>query len=286
MLVDAKEMLMRAKEEKYGIASPTVWDDVSVKAALATAEKLKAPTVLGYVKGYGSDEIIESKRIFELADRARIPASVIQDHGRSFEDNIWGLHNWFPFVMIDRSDLPFEENLSLTKEFVRLAHTAKVYVEGEVGRTGSISGHYEGVPTDVEEARRYEKETGVDAIAVTVGNLHGYKAEGVIKTDFDAISNLRDALTVPMTTHGSSGIPLETLTKMAQGGITKFNMQTHLSVYTVKVLENYLNETHDAWATAHRKRQLKTITEVMYSAWSEELSRYIVALGSNSKSWI
>jgi fructose-bisphosphate aldolase class II len=285
MLVDAKEILVRAKEEKYGIASPTIWDEVVAKKALAIAEKLQAPMILGYVKGYGSEEIIESRRIFDLAEKVRVPVSVIQDHGRNYEDNIWGIHAGLPFVMIDRSDLPFEENLALTKEFVKIAHTAKIYVEGEVGRTGSKSGHYEGIPTDVEEAKRYEKETNVDAIAVTVGNLHGYKAVQV-NIDFNAVDRLREALTVPMTTHGSSGIPFETLTKMAKGGITKFNMQTHLSVYSVDALEKYLIETRGTMATDHRKRQLKTVSEFVYEQWGDELTRYVNALGSNGKTWI
>ena len=285
MLVDAKEMLDRAREEKYGIASPTIWDEVAAKKALAVAEKLQSPIMLGYFKGYGSEEIVESGRVSDLAERARAPACVMQDHGRTFEDNMWGIHAGLPFIMIDRSDLPFEENLSQSKEFVKIAHSVKVYVEGEVGKTGSISGHYEGIQTDVEEAVRYEKETGVDVIAVTVGNLHGYK-QVEPKIDLATIDKLAEALSVPMTTHGSSGIPFETISKMAKAGITKFNMQTHLSVYAIGALENYLKETQGTLPTAHRKRQLKTVSEFVYSAWGDELARYIDALGSNAKSWL
>ena len=286
MIVDAKEMLVRAREGKYGIASPTIWDELSAKMALSVAEKLQSPIILGYFKGYGSEEIVESGRVYELAERAHTAACVMQDHGRTFEENIWGLHAGLPFIMVDRSDLPFEENLAETKEFVRIAHAANVYVEGEVGKTGSISGHYAGIQTDVEEAVRYEKETGVDVIAVTVGNLHGFKLEEP-KIDFGAISKLAESLTVPMTTHGSSGIPLPVISRMAKAGITKFNMQTHLSVYSIGELEKYLKEYPvEILKTNHRKRQLKTISEFVYSSWGDELGHYIDALGSRGKSWL
>jgi tagatose 1,6-diphosphate aldolase GatY/KbaY len=194
--------------------------------------------------------------------------------------------------MVDRSDLPFEENLSLSKDFVKIAHAAGIYIEGEVGKTGSVSGNYGGILTDPEEASRYAKETGVDAVAVNVGNVHGYKPKDM-KIDLEAIEKLAAVVSVPMTVHGASGIPYETMSKMAKAGITKFNMQTHLSVYAVKALENYLDETRDSsfgsWTlgpASHRKRQLKTISEFVYGAWGEELGRNINAVGSNGKSWI
>jgi ketose-bisphosphate aldolase len=164
-----------------------------------------------------------------MALRASVPVALHLDHGESFERVMKAIHCGFTSVMIDASNLPFCENAALTQEVVRCAHAAGVTAEGEIGMVGGgihaeTSG--EGFPmTDPEEAARFVAETGVDALAVAIGNAHGfYRAEP--KLDLERLAAIAETVSVPLVLHGGTGIPEKAIREAVKRGIAKINICT------------------------------------------------------------
>jgi fructose-bisphosphate aldolase class II len=281
MLVDPKKIFNVAREEGYGIPSASIWDEEQIKMVLKVAEENRSPVGLSIHFGYPAPEITESRRIFQLADSVDVPVTIDLDHGRTFEQNMWAIHVGLPQMMVDRSDLSFEENLAKTKELVRIAHAVNVYVEGEVGRTGNIRDS--GELTDPEELKRYVEETGVDMAAVSVGNLHGTSDVnlGGAKMDWERIEKLTDAVSVPLSIHGGSGIPSKTMSRMVKAGLTNFHMQNYLNLRAIKGMEAYVNKA--GGFEKIRGYDLRRLLEACWSGWVAELADYINALGSKGK---
>ncbi|MCL5986186.1 MAG: class II fructose-bisphosphate aldolase [Actinobacteria bacterium] len=280
MLVDIVKILNDARNKKYGVAAPTIWDERSIRASLAAATELKSPIILDFVKDYGLNEIFENRVAFELADSVEVPVAVQQDHGPTFEANIWAIHAGFQSITVERSELPYAQQIVEIKELVRIAHAANVAVESEVGHVTELGGSEETVMTDPEQAKKFVEETGVDLIAVAIGNVHGVYQEKP-KFNFERIMKIRDMANVPMTIHGGSGIDLRDMTKLAESGITKFNMQTYLSKTAINTALKYIEDNRDnpdPW-----KRMLKYVAEAADEGWKEELKRYILALKSDGK---
>jgi fructose-bisphosphate aldolase class II len=186
------------------------------------------------------------------------------DHGEDVETVKKCLEAGFTSVMIDGSHLPFEENISLTKHVVDLAHQKGVSVEGELGRLAGIEektvAEREAVLTDPIEAEEFVRRTGVDALAVSIGTSHGaYKFKGEPKLDFERLKQIRERVDVPLVLHGASSVPqwiIEKATKYgaelagAKGipedhirkaialGITKINIDTDLRLaFTATIRE-------------------------------------------------
>ena len=280
MLVDIQEILYDARKKKYGVAAPTIWDERSIRASLAAATELKAPVILDFVKDYGLNEIFENGTAFELADHAKIPVAVQQDHGPTFEANIWAIHAGFQSITVERSELPYEQQIKEIKELVRIAHAVNVAIEAEVGHVTELGGSEKTVMTDPEEAKRFVEETGVDLIAVAIGNVHGVYSKKP-EFDFEGIMKIRDMAKVPMTIHGGSGIDFNDMTRLAESGITKFNMQTYLSKTAISTALKYIEDNRDnpnPW-----KRFYKYVVEAADEGWKEELKRHMQALKSDGK---
>jgi tagatose 1,6-diphosphate aldolase GatY/KbaY len=161
--------------------------------------------------------------------------------------------------MADGSHLPYAENLAFTKAMTQLAHAKGAVVEAEIGR---ISGTEDGLSvaekeakmTDPIQAVEFVKATGVDALAVTIGNVHGeYKSEP--RLDFDRLATIRAAVDVPLVLHGASGLPPAMINQSIQLGVCKFNVNTEVRQAYVKDLSQSLNAP-----------TLRDLMEVMQSA--------------------
>ena len=280
MLVNIKDMLGDAKEKGYGITAPTIWDERSIRASLDAAVECNSPVILDFVKDYGINEVFESGRAAELAEKVKIPVVIQQDHGPSFEDNIWAISAGFQSIAPEREGLSYEELVKDIKDLVRIAHAANVAVEAEVGHVTELGGIEETLPTDPEIAKEFVERTNVDIISVSIGNVHGVYDKKP-EFDFNKIKKIRDNTPAPLTIHGGSGISMEDLRKLAESGITKFNMQTYLSKNAIETALKYMEDNKDnpdPW-----KRMLKYVAEAADQGWKEELMRYIKALKSEGK---
>lgn len=148
----------------------------------------------------------------------------------------------FGSVMYDASALDYQANLEATADVVRRCRAAGIDVEAELGEVGGKDGvHAPGARTDPDEAAAFVAATGVDALAVAVGSSHAMTTR-TAELDLQLISRLRDAVTVPLVLHGSSGVPDDEIARAVQAGITKVNIATHLNAVFTEVIRGLLAE--------------------------------------------
>lgn len=239
MLVSLKEVLADARKNKYAVGLFNTHDTDMLEAAMAAAEELKSPIIVGTAEvllPYGDLPLI-SPALVAAARRASVPVVVHYDHGLTFEKTMEALKLGFSSVMFDASAKPYEENIAETKEIVKIAHAFGATVEGEIGHVGSAAegddknGRY----TTVAEAVDFQTKTGVDALAVAVGTAHGvYKSKPQLQ--FDRIAELAKAVAAPLVLHGGSGLSDDDFRKAIVRGIAKLNIHTDMVVAGMRAM--------------------------------------------------
>jgi fructose-bisphosphate aldolase class II len=184
-------------------------------------------------------------RIIEAeVERTHIPAALVLDHAKTLDQIQCALDLGFSGVMIDASLNPLGENIARTRAAVELAHAAGVSVEAELGHVGQgedviNADQQQGRLTRVDEAKRFVDETGVDALAVSIGTLHGLY-RGKPQLDFDRISQLRAACPIPLVLHGGSDTPDEDVRRAIETGIDKINIWTDVRIPYLQALKEKL----------------------------------------------
>ena len=136
MLVTMKEILDRASAENYGVAAPNVNTELDARCALEAAEELNAPIILDVGGTANPDIVFYGSFLTRLADASSVPVAINLDHGGSYEEVMSALRAGFTSVMVDRSVLPYEENVKEVSEIVKIAHAMGVSVEAELGHVG------------------------------------------------------------------------------------------------------------------------------------------------------
>src|SRR6266498_1924741 len=199
--------------------------------------------------------IIESE-----VERAHIPAALVLDHAKTLDQIACALELGFSGVMIDASLVPLDQNIALTRQAVELAHTQGVSVEAELGHVGEgqadVSEEFQQANlTRVDEADRFVNETGVDALAVSIGTLHGLY-RGRPHLDFERLSQLRAASQIPLVLHGGSDTPDQDIRRAIEIGIDKINIWTDVRIPFLQALKNFLEgpirtiEVNEAFSAA------------------------------------
>lgn len=230
-LCDTRSLLVAARRDGYAVGAFTVWDMESVQAVLGAAESLNLPVIAQvgpWEADFASMDLL-ADIVKHLALRASVPVALHLDHGESFERAMQAIHCGFTSVMIDASNLPFQENVAITRDVVKCARAAGVSVEGEIGMVGggihSAESGGEFAMTDPEQAESYAAETGVDALAVAIGNAHGfYRAPP--KLDFARLGKISEKVSIPLVLHGGTGIPHDAIREAIKRGIAKINVCT------------------------------------------------------------
>ncbi len=240
MLVTLNEILKKAKEEGYAVPATNVDHDHNVRAAIEAAEEMNSPLILNMTPVANPDMEFFGPIAAEMARRSSQKICLNLDHGKTFEQCMLGVRSGFTNIMIDRSTLPFEENVRQVKEMVDICHSLGLTVEGELGHVGmgdnyAVDGNQ--ALTDVQEAIAFVEQTGVDALAVAIGTAHGaYKGTPNIR--FELLHELRDALPVPLVLHGGSGSGDENLARCSREGINKLNLSNDLKRAAIENLVN------------------------------------------------
>ncbi|MCI5828068.1 MAG: class II fructose-bisphosphate aldolase, partial [Lachnospiraceae bacterium] len=234
MLVSMNEILGPAKENSYGVGFFNAVNVEMARAVIETAEELRAPVIVG------TAEVLlpamELKRVADylipLAKEASVPVCVHYDHGLTFERCMEAIQLGFTSIMYDCSTLSYEENIERVAEMVKICHAVGVTVEGELGHVGDNDGagkleNPSDYYTDPEVARDYVVRTGVDALAVAVGNAHGdYKFPPQL--DFERIEKIAETTNLPLVLHGGSGLADSDFQTAVQKGICKVNIFTDI----------------------------------------------------------
>lgn len=239
MLVNLKEILKIAEEQKTAIGMFNATGFDSLQAVIAAAEELNQPVIIAHAEVHNvyNDISMVGPAMVAVAQNAKVPVCVHLDHGTSLDMVYKALRLGFTSVMMDASALPYEENLAVTKLITDAAHSMNVSVEAELGRlvTGEAgSGEEmkdakaEDFYTRPDEAEAFCKATGIDALAIAFGTAHGfYSAQP--KLDFDVVKNCAKATGLPLVMHGGIGVSEEGFKKAIENGIRKINYYSYMS---------------------------------------------------------
>ncbi|MEM9573780.1 MAG: class II fructose-bisphosphate aldolase [Pseudomonadota bacterium] len=228
-LVTLADVLQPALKNGSAVAGVVTlgWEDMRAYVAAAEAENL--PVILQ--AGPGCREHtplpILGKMFRYLAENASVPVVAHLDHGYTFEDCKLALDSGFTSLMFDGSRKPLNQNIDETAAIAEMAHKAGISCEGEIGFVGYADGE-SSAGTDPDEAAKFAKETGVDGMAISVGNVHLQQdKEGGL--DEPRIRAIEAVIEVPLVIHGGSGVPVAQRTLLAQtSNICKFNIGTEL----------------------------------------------------------
>ncbi|SHJ68933.1 fructose-bisphosphate aldolase, class II [Desulfatibacillum alkenivorans DSM 16219] len=235
MLVTLSEILAPAQNEKYAVIAPDFLSIGMLKHYLRAAEKYGAPIIASYPP-LPIDRFRRYDRwigkIRTLCRESKVPVCLHLDHGKNVQICLRAVAAGFTSVMIDASAFDLDLNLKMTRRTAQAARQAGVSVEAEIGHVGANKDSMEGKAqesnlTDPEQAAFFARETGVDALAVSIGTLHGtYKGEPHI--DFGRLEAIKEAVDVPLVLHGGSGTGEDNLRRCVAGGICKINVFTEL----------------------------------------------------------
>ena len=242
------DVLAPAMAGRYAVAGLVVqgWEDA--RAYVEAAEEAGAAVILQAGPGVRKHlPVAVLGRMFRiLAEQARVPVVCHIDHARTFEECVEGVENGFTSVMIDGSALPIDDNIALTARVAELARRAGVSVEGEVGVVGYAGGGGSAM-TSPQEAARFDREAGADALAVSVGNVH-LNTEKTSGVDFAALGAIEAVTRLPLVLHGGSGIPVDMRQKLArETNVKKFNIGTELRMAFGAALRQSLTAHPDSF---------------------------------------
>ena len=236
MLANLNDVLLPAREKKYGVGLFNTVNFEMARGVLQAAEKVGTPVIIGTAEvllPYGPLEEL-SYFLLPMAKKASVPVVVHYDHGLTYEKCIEAIKLGFSSIMYDCSTDSYEENAKKVADITALAHSYGVTVEAELGHVGDNeeSGQLNDPTayyTDPMQAKDFVERTKVDALAIAVGSAHGaYKFPP--KLDFARIQNIRDTIPTPLVLHGGSGLTDEDFRRAIACGISKINIFTDINV--------------------------------------------------------
>ena len=230
MLVNMRDLLKDAQKGNYAVGSFSVANMEMVLGVLKAAEELNAPVILQIAEVRLKQSPLEliGPLMVAAAKNAKTPVAVHFDHGKTKEKINQALEIGFTSVMFDGSHLPLEENISQTLDIIKAAREYGAAVEAEIGCVGGSEDGSEDIAincTKPEDAVRFAEETGVDALAIAIGNAHGnYKSTPKLR--FDILEECARLVSAPLVLHGGTGISPEDFIKCSKTGIKKINIAT------------------------------------------------------------
>lgn len=246
-LVKMKDLLRRAEEKNIGCGAFSVGNMEMVRGAIRAAEELDTPIILqiAEVRLKNSPLHLMGPMMVQAAKEAKVDVAVHLDHGLTFGTVDKALELGFTSVMLDASTLPFEENIARVKAVVEKARKYGATVEAELGLVGgSEDGSCDhGIRcTDPDDAVVYARETGIDALAVAIGNAHGnYPVAPTLA--FDVLEKIHERVDIPLVLHGGSGITDKDFQKAISLGIRKVNIATASFNSLTAHVEKYMEST-------------------------------------------
>ncbi len=276
MLVTNKELMDAAKAGGYAVGAFNINNMEFVQAITDAAEELNSPVILavsqGAIKYAGFSNIISL--VNSASDNKKVKLSLHLDHGKDMGVIEQCIEGGFTSVMIDGSDLPFAENIAVTRKVVEMARPKGISVEGELGRLAGVEDHVSvskenATYTDPEEAAEFVERTGVDSLAVAIGTSHGaYKFKGEAKLAMDRLTEIAGKVDIPLVLHGASGVnqehvrmgnelgaklkdakgvPDDAITEAVKRGICKVNIDTDMRIAFTVFIRKTFSEKPEAF---------------------------------------
>jgi fructose-bisphosphate aldolase class II len=321
-LVTSKEMLLRAQREGYAVGAFNANNMECVKAVIEAAEEEKAPVILqvsqGAIKYAGLE--MATAMVKAAAQRAVVPVALHLDHGTSYDQNVICLVVGFTSLMFDGSAEPLEKNIEISAKIAEIGHLVGVPLECELGKIPKVEDYFspeeivalqnnpnaaeaveivrqkagakvESLMADPKQAEEFVKRTGTDALAAAMGSIHGMW-DDIWPLRIDRVKEIREATSLPLVLHGSSGVirtrkdaeargikllPNEgTLEDAVKAGVSKVNVATAVSMA-------FLRGAKQAFEKRPGERDLRKILQPGLLEAKQLVSSYIRLLGASGK---
>lgn len=235
-LVSMHELLADARRGGYAVCYCESWNLESLQAVLEGAEELKSPVIAGFNGGFlmhpsrsKPEDLAFYAGMASAVRQARVPVSLILNESDDFSQIAAGIELGFNAVMVESHHLGFEAYLALVKRVVALGRAKGIFVEGQIGELpdgwNGLNG--QGTITDPALAKSFVEETGVDALSVSIGNVH-IMTQGKAAVNLEALRRIREVVQVPLVVHGGTGFPAQSAADVISLGVAKFNFGTVL----------------------------------------------------------
>jgi fructose-bisphosphate aldolase class II len=246
MLVTLSEILRDADRCHYAVGAFNCLSVENVMGAIRAAERLRSPVILQLAEVQFPEAPLElmAPVFLQAAQRTKVPVCVHLDHGQSLETCVRAIRLGFTSVMFDGAALPFDENVAVTSQVTRIAKAAGVDVEAELGKVGNSGVDTADVFTDVNESVRFVGETGIDALAIAIGNLHGHYVH-TPRLNIRRLIEIHQANRLPLVLHGGSGTSTEDFKSCIHNGICKVNVATAIQRGITRQLLDYVKTAPD-----------------------------------------
>ena len=231
MLMNMKDLLAVAHAHHFAVPAFNISSNMLLTGAMEASEEKNAPVILAIhpdeLSFVGTSFV---KSAIDLANKSSIPVCIHLDHGSSMAQIMEAIQCGFTSVMIDASTRPLEENIAISREAVKLAHSVNVSVEGELGTIGTTgpeaeAGTEEIIYVNPDDCETYVEGTGVDTLAVAIGTAHGiYPKDMKPELKIDLLKEITAKIDIPLVLHGGSANPDEEIARAVKLGINKINI--------------------------------------------------------------
>lgn len=296
-LVSMTRLMRHALDNGYAVGYFESWNMESLLAVTDAAERMNAPVIIGFGGQFiGSEKRIVRENIHHyaylgkaVAMESSVPVALLLNEAHTVDLLVKGMQSGFNAIMFEGHDTPYEEFVQINRYLVETARYLGATVEAEVGRlpdsdiaSNTIS---DGVKTDPDMAAKFVEETGVDALAVSVGNVHLLES-GKAPLDFDLIRCLRKKVPVPLVLHGGTGISEDDLKKAVSLGMCKVNVGTTLKRVYLNYIRDYLGKHDIGKMDPHNVIGRGGEQDILCGAReaiAREVMRFIRIIGSENK---
>lgn len=283
MLIDMKKLMKIAYENKFAVGAYNVANSEFVKVVIRAAEAQNSPAIIQIhpleIDLVGNEFVAYVR---EAISKTHIPMALHLDHGGSVYDVVRAIKNGYNSVMIDASALSYEENITITKKAVEIAHSVNVAVEAELGTIGSNEGSGESGSDDIlytnpNQAKEFVERTGIDILAVAIGTSHGiYPSTKEHSIKIDRLKELKQQISIPMVLHGGSDNRDSEIREAAQNGIAKINLASDMK-------REFYNQLRDTLSKKPKDYESFIVIPEATKAATELVKRKMNLFGSTGK---
>ena len=248
-------ILNNAIKGNYAVGYFESWDSYSFEAILEAAEEEKSPIIMGFGATMLEDNWLDKNGIEFLAASgralikdAKVPVAFLLNETHTLEQAIRGVEAGFNTVMIDSHRWEVDKAKREVKALVDIAHKNNVEVEAEFGSLPDYLGgeivDAKSYMTDPAEAKKFVEETGIDCLAVAIGNVH-LLTKGSANIDIQRLKDIRSQVSLPIAIHGGTGFPDNQIKEAIANGVAKFNVGTRLKTDYLKSVREYVTSLDD-----------------------------------------